>query len=64
MIKLILDRFVDEIEAEDIKVIKTPPIESVNYGRDVGYAVEQVSFDDEIENIPLRALIRARPVRN
>ena len=51
VIKLILDRFVDEIEAENIKVIKIPPIESVNYGRDVGYDLNELIPPDDIKEI-------------
>ena len=51
VIKLILDRFVDEVEAGDIKVIKIPPIESVNYGRDVGYDFNELMPPDDIKGI-------------
>ena len=42
--KTILHRFTNEINVGDIEVIKIPAIESVNYGRTVGY--------DFIEHLP------------
>lgn len=51
VIQLISDRFVGEIEAGDIKVIKIPPIESVNYGRDVGYDLNELIPPDDIKEI-------------
>ena len=41
---LLIDRFAQEIQSERIKVIIIPDIESVNYGRGVGYEI--------IEHIP------------
>lgn len=42
--KMIMRRFIDEINVGDIEVIEIPAIESVNYGRTVGY--------DFIEHLP------------
>ena len=44
VIEKICNVFSDEIEKEIVKVISIPPIESLNYGRTVGYEV--------IEHIP------------
>ena len=48
-------KFIDEDLLPKYKgkyiVLDLPNITNVIYGRDVGYDVEQVSFDDEIENI-------------
>ena len=41
---LLIDRFYKEIQSKRIKVIIIPDIESVNYGRGVGY--------DIIEHVP------------
>ena len=42
--KKVLSRFINEINVGDIEVIEIPAIESVNYGRTVGY--------DFIEHLP------------
>ena len=48
-------KFIDDdlsVEFEGkYEVIDLPNITNVIYGRDVGYKVEKISFDDEIENI-------------
>ena len=49
--KKVLSRFINEVNVGDIEVIEIPPIESVNYGRDVGYKIEQESFDKSITDI-------------
>ena len=41
---MLIDRFYKEIQSKRIKVIIIPDIESVNYGRGVGY--------DIIEHVP------------
>jgi hypothetical protein len=51
IVKLILDRLIDEIKAGDIKIIKIPPIESVNYGRDLGYDLNELIAPEEIRDI-------------
>ena len=48
-------KFIDDDLSEEFEgkyeVIDLPNITNVIYGRDVGYKVEKISFDDEIENI-------------
>ena len=51
VMKLIIGRFFDEIEAGVVKVIKIPPIESINYGRDVGYDLNELIPPDDIKEI-------------
>jgi len=41
----------DEIKSGKVKVIKIPPIESVNYGRDVGYDLNELIPPDDIREI-------------
>ena len=48
---LILDRFSNEIESGYIKLIQIPPIDSVNYGRDVGYDFNELIPPDDIKEI-------------
>ena len=48
--KFIDDDLSGEFEGK-YEVIDLPNITNVIYGRDVGYKVEKISFDDEIENI-------------
>ena len=48
--KFIDDDLSREFEGK-YEVIDLPNITNVIYGRDVGYKVEKISFDDEIENI-------------
>tara|TARA_B100001250_G_scaffold413829_1_gene449367 strand:- start:1685 stop:2620 length:936 start_codon:yes stop_codon:yes gene_type:complete len=48
--KFIDDDLSDQFEGK-YEVIDLPNITNVIYGRDVGYKVEKISFDDEIENI-------------
>ena len=40
-----------ESKGDDVKVIIIPDIESVNYGRGVGYDFEEESFEESIEEI-------------
>ena len=51
----VLDRIseamVDEIQSGKVKVIKIPPIDSVNYGRDVGYDLNELIPPNEIKEI-------------
>ena len=49
--KTILHRFTNEINVGDIEVIEIPPIESVNYGRDVGYTFNELKPSEEIREI-------------
>ena len=39
---MIEKRFIKEMDSEDVKVIVIPAIESVNYGRDVGYDLNEL----------------------
>jgi cytidyltransferase-like protein len=45
------NKFKKEISEGMVKVISIPPIESVNYGRDVGYEVIEHIPPDEIKEI-------------
>ena len=47
----ISEAMVDEIQNGKVKVIKIPPIESVNYGRDVGYDFNELMPPDDIKEI-------------
>ena len=49
--KKVLSRFINEINVGDIEVIEIPPIESVNYGRDVGYTFNELKPSEEIREI-------------
>ncbi len=49
--KSIILRFFDEVNVGDIEVIVIPPIESVNYGRDVGYDLNELIPPDDIKEI-------------
>ena len=49
--KMVLQRFIGEINVGDIEVIEMPPIESVNYGRDVGYSFNELKPPEEIRKI-------------
>ena len=40
-----------EIKGDDVKVMTIPDIESVNYGRGVGYVFEEETFEDSISEI-------------
>ena len=48
-------KFIDDDLRKDYQdkyeIIDLPNITNVIYGRDVGYKVEKISFDDEIESI-------------
>ena len=47
----ITDAFSEEIQQGLVKVISIPPIESVNYGRTVGYEVIEHVPPEDIKNI-------------
>ena len=51
----VLDRIseamVNEIQSGKVKVIKIPPVDSVNYGRDVGYDLNELIPPNEIKEI-------------
>ena len=47
----IFEAMVDEIQSGKVKVIKIPPIDSINYGRDVGYAINELVPPEEIKQI-------------
>ena len=49
--KIYINESDTNIKAGDIKVIKIPPIESVNYGRDVGYDLNELIPPDDIKEI-------------
>ena len=49
--KSIILRLFDEVNVGDVEVITIPAIESVNYGRDVGYKIEQEHLGEDIESI-------------
>ena len=49
--KSIILRFFDEVNVGDIEVVVIPPIESVNYGRDVGYAINELVPPQDIKEI-------------
>ena len=49
--KKVLSRFINEVNVGDIEVIEIPPIESVNYGRDVGYTFNELKPSEEIRKI-------------
>jgi uncharacterized protein (DUF488 family) len=39
------------VEGKDFVVQLVPNITNITYGRDVGYAIEQETFDESITNI-------------
>ena len=49
--KSIILRMFDEVNVGDVEVITIPAIESVNYGRDVGYAINELVPPEEIKEI-------------
>tara|TARA_A100001391_G_scaffold17713_3_gene9944 strand:+ start:2371 stop:2709 length:339 start_codon:yes stop_codon:yes gene_type:complete len=49
--KSIILRLFDEVNVGDVEVITIPAIESVNYGRDVGYAINELVPPEEIKQI-------------
>ena len=51
VIEIISDRFSNEINNGIIKVISIPPVESINYGRTVGYEVLEHKPPDNIKQI-------------
>ena len=64
-------KFIDEDLKEDYSgkyvVVELPNITNVIYGRDVGYKVEKISFDDEVENISatkVRKSMNLTPVKH
>ena len=48
---LLIDRFAQEIQSGKIKVIIIPDIESVNYGRGVGYEIIEHVPPQQVEEI-------------
>ncbi len=48
--------FIDETNVGDVEIIKIPPIESVNYGREVGYKIIEHIPPDNIKKISSTAL--------
>ena len=49
--KMVIQRFYDEVNVGDIEVVEIPAIESVNYGRDVGYEINELIPPKDIEQI-------------
>ena len=49
--KSIIQRFINEVNVGEIKVIVIPAIESVNYGRDVGYDLNELVPPEKIREI-------------
>ncbi len=49
--KSVWNRFINEIHVGDVEVIQIPPIESINYGRDVGYDLNELIAPDDIKEI-------------
>ena len=49
--KSIILRLFDEVNVGDVEVITIPAIESGNYGRDVGYAINELVPPEEIKQI-------------
>ena len=49
--KSIILRLFDEVNVGDVEVITIPAIESVNYGRDVGYDINELVPPEEIKEI-------------
>jgi len=47
----IWERFRKEVNIGEVKIIDIPPIESVNYGRDVGYDLNELKPPSEIKKI-------------
>jgi len=47
----ILRVFIEEINVGDVEIMKIPPIESINYGRDVGYKIIEHKPPEEIRKI-------------
>jgi nicotinamide mononucleotide adenylyltransferase len=47
----IVSRFVNELNVGDIEIVEIPPIESVNYGRDVGYDFNELVPPEHIKKI-------------
>ena len=45
------DKLQNEVSAGSVKIISIPPIESVNYGRDVGYSVLEHIPPEDIKKI-------------
>ena len=48
---LLIDRFAHEIQTKRIKIIIIPDIESVNYGRGVGYEIIEHVPPQQVEEI-------------
>jgi len=47
----IIQRFINEVDVGEIKVIVIPAVESVNYGRDVGYDLNELVPPEKIREI-------------
>ena len=52
----ILRVFIEEINVGDVEIMKIPPIESINYGRDTGYKIIEHKPPEEIRKIKGREL--------
>tara|TARA_A100001201_G_scaffold29164_1_gene31433 strand:+ start:4416 stop:4760 length:345 start_codon:yes stop_codon:yes gene_type:complete len=51
VLRKISDELKTEIENGQVRVMKIPPVESVNYGRDVGYDFIEHTPPDEVRQI-------------
>lgn len=51
VLRKISDELETEIENGQVRVMKIPPVESVNYGRDVGYDFIEHTPPDEVRQI-------------
>ena len=47
----VFELFPDEVNVGTIDFVEMPDIESINYGRDVGYKIEKEALEPEIERI-------------
>jgi len=52
--------FEKEIKEGRVIVIDIPPVENICYGRDVGWGIRQIRFDDEIEKISATEIRKKR----
>ena len=52
----IKNRFVNELNVGDIEIVEVPPIESVNYGREVGYDFNELVPPEHIKRISGRKI--------
>ncbi len=58
--KMIFGRFISEINTGDVEILMIPPIESVNYGRDVGYTFNELIPPASIKDISATEIRRSK----